>query len=63
VLVVDRDNCRVWETFATYPNGDGTWRAGSGATWDLRSNALKGSAFEFVDESSLMVNPDSGQVR
>jgi hypothetical protein len=57
VLVVDRDNCRLWETFATYPNGDGTWRAGSGATWDLRSNALRPASWTSGDAAGLPILP------
>ena len=57
VLVVDRDQCRLWETFATYPNGDGTWRAGSGATWDLRSNALRPVPWTSADAAGLPILP------
>ena len=42
VLVVDRDACRLWELYSAYPQNGGTsWTAGSGATWDLRSNAMR----------------------
>ena len=57
VLVVDRDRCRLWETFATYPNGDGTWRAGSGATWDLGSNALRPAGWTSADAAGLPILP------
>jgi hypothetical protein len=57
VLVVDRDRCRLWETFATYPNGDGTWRAGSGATWDLGSNALRPASWTSADAAGLPILP------
>ena len=39
-VVVDRDSCRLYETWDTRP-GSPRWRAGSGATWDLRSNRLR----------------------
>jgi hypothetical protein len=57
VLVVDRDRCRLWETFATYPNGDGTWRAGSGATWNLSSNALRPASWTSADAAGLPILP------
>ena len=31
VLVVDRDNCVLYELFDARPNADGSWRAGSGS--------------------------------
>ena len=37
-LILDRDNCRLYELFALYPTAGGGWRAGSGAVWNLRSN-------------------------
>src|SRR5258708_26654761 len=40
VLVVDRDACRLYETFDSTFVGPG-WHAGSGAVFDLRSNALR----------------------
>src|SRR5215212_2455347 len=42
VLVVDRDACRLYETYASYPvRGGAAWTAGSGAIFDLNSNALR----------------------
>ena len=40
ILMVDKDACRLYELFAAR-KVDGAWHAGSGATWDLRSNALR----------------------
>ena len=39
-VVVDRGACRLYETWNTR-TADGVWRAGSGATWSLTSNALR----------------------
>ena len=40
VLVVDRDACRDYETYASYPQNSGaSWAVGSGAVFDLTSNA------------------------
>ena len=42
VLLVDRDACRLYELYALQRTGTG-WHAGSGAIWNLRSNALRRS--------------------
>ena len=42
VLVVDRDNWKLYETFSSYPDDKGGWKAGSGAVFDLKSNKLRG---------------------
>ncbi len=30
VIVLDNSNCTIYELYAAYPNGDGTWHAGLG---------------------------------
>jgi hypothetical protein len=57
VLVVDRDNCVLYELYAAYPNGDGTWRAGSGAVYDLHSDALRPSTWTSADAAGLPILP------
>jgi hypothetical protein len=57
VLVVDTSACRLYETFATYPNNDGTWHAGSGAVFDLRSNALRPNGWTSADAAGLPILP------
>jgi hypothetical protein len=54
ILVVDRDNCKLYETFDTHPMGTG-WRAGSGAVFDLRSNALRPLGWTSADAAGLPV--------
>ena len=56
VLVLDRDNCRLYETFDTWPHGAG-WRAGSGAIFDLRSNALRPRYLTSADAAGLPILP------
>lgn len=56
-LVVDRSTCRLYETFATYRSRGGRWRAGSGATWDLRSNALRRDGWTSADAAGLPILP------
>ena len=58
VLVVDRDACRLWELYSAYPQGGGTsWTAGSGATWDLRSNAMRPLGWTSADAAGLPILP------
>jgi len=56
-LVVDRSSCRLYETFATYRSSGGRWRAGSGATWDLRSNAMRPDTWTSADAAGLPILP------
>jgi hypothetical protein len=58
VLVVDRDRCRLWELFSAYPlDGGKRWRAGSGATWSLRSNRLRPAGWTSADAAGLPILP------
>jgi hypothetical protein len=56
VLVVDRDSCKLYETFDTHPLGTGWWAA-SGAIFDLRSNALRPLGWTSADAAGLPVLP------
>lgn len=57
VLVLDEDNCVLYETWSTYPQPDGSWEAGSGAVFDLRSNDLRPSGWTSSDAAGLPVLP------
>ncbi len=58
VLVVDRDNWRLYELYAAYPQGGGTsWTAGSGAIFDLGSNALRPAGWTSADAAGLPIFP------
>ena len=57
VLVVDSGSCRLYELFSAYPNGDGSWRAYSGAAFDLRSNALRPDSWTSADAAGLPILP------
>ncbi len=56
ILVVDRDARRLYEIFAAYPDGNG-WRAGSGAVFDLTSNALRPAGWTSADAAGLPILP------
>lgn len=55
VLVVDRDGCELYEVFDAERRSGGTWTAGSGARWDLRSNALRPSGWTSADAAGLPI--------
>jgi hypothetical protein len=55
VLVVDRDACRLYETYDSHPNGDGSWDAASGAVYDLRSNRLRPAGWTSADAAGLPI--------
>lgn len=57
VLVVDRDACTLAELFDAHPQPDGTWAAGSGAVFDLTSNALRPAGWTSADAAGLPVLP------
>jgi hypothetical protein len=57
VLVLDRDACVLYEMFDSWPDGDGTWHAGSGAVFDLGSNALRPATWTSADAAGLPILP------
>lgn len=57
VLVVQEGTCTLSELYAAHPNGDGSWSAGSGAVWDLRSNALRPDGWTSADAAGLAILP------
>jgi hypothetical protein len=56
ILMVDKDACRLFELFDARKSG-GRWYAGSGATWDLRSNALRPAGWTSADAAGLPILP------
>jgi hypothetical protein len=57
VLVLDRDACILYELYAAYPQLDGSWEAGSGAVFDLESNALRPEGWTSADAAGLPILP------
>jgi uncharacterized protein (TIGR03437 family) len=57
VLVVDHDNCVLYELYSAYPQSDGSWHAGSGAIFDLKSNALRPAGWTSADAAGLPIFP------
>lgn len=56
VLVVDRDNRRLYELFSAFPEQKG-WRAGSGAVFDLTSNRPRPAGWTSADAAGLPIFP------
>lgn len=55
-IVVDRDRCRLYETWLTR-RVHGRWRAGSGAVWSLRDDALRPDGWTSADAAGLPILP------
>lgn len=56
VLIVDQDNCTLYELYDADLSG-GSWSAGSGAIWDLNSNALRPVGWTSADAAGLPILP------
>jgi hypothetical protein len=57
VLVLDRDRCRLYEMWSSWPQPDGSWHAGSGAVFDLGSNLLRPDGWTSADAAGLAILP------
>jgi hypothetical protein len=57
VLVLDRDNCVLYETFYAWPQPDGSWYAGSGAVFDLKAYDLRPDGWTSADAAGLPILP------
>ena len=56
VLVVQQGSCHLFEMYHSARSGSG-WTAGSGATWDLSSNALRPAGWTSCDQAGLPILP------
>jgi hypothetical protein len=56
ILVVDTDDCTLYELYDASKSG-GQWDAGSGAIWDLSSNALRPNTWTSADAAGLPILP------
>jgi hypothetical protein len=50
-IIVDRDSCTLYELFDLWP----AWDAGSGAIWNMRSNALRPRGWTSADAAGLPI--------
>jgi hypothetical protein len=56
VLVLQEGSCKLYELYAARRSGAG-WEAGSGATFNLRSNALRPEGWTSADAAGLPIFP------
>lgn len=56
VIVIDKDTCKLYELFAAEKVG-GVWQAGSGAIFNLKSNALRPKGWTSADAAGLPIFP------
>jgi len=57
VLILEQDTCTLYELFYAWPQPDGSWQAGSGAIFDLRSNLLRPDGWTSADAAGLPILP------
>ncbi len=57
ILMIDQTNCVLYELFAAVLHPDQTWSAGSGAIFDLKSNALRPFGWTSADAAGLPIFP------
>jgi hypothetical protein len=55
-LLLDKDSCKLYELYALYPRSGGR-TAGSGAIFNLRSNALRPAGWTSADAAGLPIFP------
>jgi len=56
MLMVDTDACMLYELYAVSKSGS-SWSAGSGAIWNMRSNALRPDGWTSADAAGLPIYP------
>lgn len=58
VIVLDADNWKLYEMYAAYPaSGGARWTGGSGAVFDLTSDALRPAGWTSADAAGLPIFP------
>jgi hypothetical protein len=57
VLVLDRDNCWLYELYDSHLQTDGSWKAGSGAVWDLLNDEQRPYTWTSADAAGLPIFP------
>ena len=71
VLVLEKDNCVLYELYRAFPQTDGSWLVDSSARYDLNSHALRPDTWTSADAAGLPILPglvrydevDSGEIR
>jgi len=57
VLVLDNNNCWLYELYGSSVNTDGSWNAGSAAVWDLQNYTQRPLTWTSADAAGLPIFP------
>jgi IPT/TIG domain len=57
VLVLDNNNCWLYELYSAYPQTDGGWNAASAAVWDLTADEQRPLTWTSADAAGLPIFP------
>ena len=57
VLVLQKGPCRLFELYNAFPQNDGSWKADSGAIFDLNNNKLRPEKWTSADAAGLPILP------
>ncbi len=57
VLVLNRDNCFLYELYNSRLQTDGSWKADSGSVWDLNNNNQRPYTWTSADAAGLPIFP------
>jgi hypothetical protein len=57
VLVLDRDNCWLYETYSSHELKNGNWNDGSGAVWNLLADETRPYTWTSADAGGLPIFP------
>lgn len=57
ILVLDRDTWQLWELFNAFPDGNGGWKADSGALWNLNETQVRPAGWTSADAAGLPILP------
>lgn len=57
VLVVDTGTCELYELYYAWPQPDGSWQAGSGATYNLAGNGQRPAGWTSADAAGFPILP------
>jgi len=57
VLVVERDQCRLYELYYAWPQSGNQWEAGSGAVYNLLAHTLRPDTWTSADAAGLPILP------
>ena len=57
VVVIDQDNCILYEMFKSVKQADGSWKAIGGAVFNLNSEALRPAYWSSADAAGLPIYP------